>query len=244
MSTSASTETGKFDGVNPPCHNFLARIQIHFGAEASRYPDDKSKVMYLFSQLSGRAFDWAVAAIKEKKALLEDYDLAAELLEATFERPDRRRMAGQQLRQLVQGGDSVEVYAEKFRDLATWAEWNEWALVDQFVGGLNESIQDQLAALEQPTRLFDNFLLASRLDQRITARQKNKARAHPAPAEGASSQPTQAIRSNVSNSNSKEKPQPNDGTCFYCKKFGHSIAQCKKKAEKEALKGPSQSSNH
>ena len=120
MALSGSTEPGKFDGVNPPCHNFLARLRIQFTLEPSQFADEETKVMYLFSQLSGRAFDWAVAAMREKSSLLQDFELAADTLESTFERPDRRRTAAHRLRERTQGGDSVEEYAEKFKDLATW----------------------------------------------------------------------------------------------------------------------------
>ena len=241
MKPAAYSETDKFDGMNPPCHNFLARLRIQFTLEPSRFGDEETKVMYLFSQLTGRAFDWAVAAMKEKRPLLRDFELAAESLETIFERPDRRRTAAIRLRMLTQGHDSVEEYADKFKDLVTWVDWNETAMIDQFVIGLKEQLQDLLAPMDLPTTLFDMFTLATRLDLRITSREKAKASIHSAPVEAVAAQQAQQHRAPAPST--KEKPQPNDGYCFYCKKIGHQIAQCRKKAAKEGLKEKSQSSN-
>jgi retrotransposon gag protein len=241
MTPATPSESDRFDGLNPPCHNFLARLRIQFALEPSRFGDEETKVMYLFSQLTGRAFDWAVAAMKEKRPLLQDFELAADSLETTFERPDRRRTAAIRLRGLSQGKDSVEEYADKFKDLATWAGWDETALIDQFVFGLKEQLQDLLASMELPTTLFETFTLATRLDLRITCRENAKASNHSAPVEAVAAQQTQQHRAPAPST--KEKPQPNDGYCFYCKKAGHLIAQCRKKAAKEGLKEKGQSSN-
>lgn len=114
-------------------------------------------------------------------------------------------------------------------------------MIDQFVFGLKEQLQDLLATMELPTTLFETFTLATRLDLRITSREKVKARTKLAPIEAVAAQQAQQHRPSAPST--KEKPQPNDGYCFYCKKIGHQIAQCRKRATKEGLKEKGQSSN-
>jgi hypothetical protein len=263
MTNNNIPEPERFDGINPPCHLFLDQLRIQFVLNPSRFPSENMKVMFMFALLRGPALEWASSAMASNSPILEDFELAVQALTAIFQKPDRSRTATDRIQELEQGENSVETYASAFTQLAHLVNWNEPALIAQFRQGLSDPIQDLLAPMDLPTKLLDIIALAIRLDLRITARQKVKSRAQghskarslpvedtaPPPAIPAQRSPTTAMEIDATRQGQpyrssvpiKERPQPNDGFCFYCKKYGHLIAQCRRRPPREPLKEKGQS---
>ena len=75
---------------------------------------------------------------------------------------------------LNQGSRSVVDYSIHFRTQASSSEWNQAAKCDAFLMGLADYIKDELISYEPPTTLDGIIELASRIDRRIQARQREK----------------------------------------------------------------------
>ena len=108
---------------------------------------------------------------------------------------------------LNQGCRSVADYSIHFRTQASSSEWNQAALCDAFLMGLADYIKDGLISYELPTTLDGIIELASRIDRRIQARQREKhqglaGRRQPAPSPAASGV------SMLSGSRSSGEPEP------------------------------------
>lgn len=94
-----------------------------------------------------------------------------------FDIPDDLGNMATRLTNFKQGCLSVADYSVEFRVQAAESDWDEAALCDTFINGLNEQIQDELATRDLPPSLQVVVTLATRLGNRLRERQRER-RAH------------------------------------------------------------------
>lgn len=160
---------------------FLLGLNIVFNTQASRYPDDLTKINYAISFLRDDAIAWVTPFSNkpavEQPAWLSSYDLFVEELKTMFGDPDEVATAERQIRVLRQRGPASAYFAE-FRRLAAVLGWNDTALASQAYTGLKDSIKDELARIGRPTSLGALIETATRLDNRLFERQTERERSN------------------------------------------------------------------
>lgn len=126
--------------------------------QSSRFPDQKSRVVYACSFLRGTAFTWAQSLLEtmdtaKEEPCLSDFSLFVDRLRSTFGDPDPIATSKRELARLYQGKFSASEYAAAFQRYAPRTKWNEEALKYQFIKGINNDIKDELATRDLPEDL-------------------------------------------------------------------------------------------
>ncbi len=131
---------------NPPCYSgqptecraFLTQCEVIFSLQPTTYAEDRSKVAFMLSLLTGRAHDWGAAVWEYEAGCCELFSSAfKEEMIKIFDRSVYGHEAFRQLVTLRQGRRSATDYAIEFRTLAATCEWNEQALTARFLEGLS-----------------------------------------------------------------------------------------------------------
>lgn len=90
-------------------------------------------------------------------------------------------MAAARLVRVVQGSRSVMDFAIEFQTLAAACGWNDSALRTQFLDGLSDDIQDEIATHDIPGSLDAMIELALRVESRMLLRCRRRTLRHCAP---------------------------------------------------------------
>jgi hypothetical protein len=145
--------------------DFLAQVRVAFEVRPSKYPTEKTKVLYAVSYLEGAALAYFQPFIgkADPPSWMTNFALFADELEKCFGDPDLIGNVTFKLRKLKQTG-SASAYAAEFRQLASRLSWNEQALVSQFFNGLKDPVQDELVKIDYPMELNAIIPLAIRID--------------------------------------------------------------------------------
>lgn len=163
-----------FKGDADQCRAFLTQCEIHFELQPSSFPTDRSKVAYVISLLSGKAKQWGTAEWQNKSPCTFSYSVFAKELIRVFDPVLPAREAARGLLSLKQGSRSVTAYIIDFHLLAADSSWNNEALMDVFLQGLNEDIKDELATRDFPSSLKELEDLAARIDLRLSERRRER----------------------------------------------------------------------
>uniref|UniRef100_A0A3Q2NSR9 Retrotransposon gag domain-containing protein n=1 Tax=Fundulus heteroclitus TaxID=8078 RepID=A0A3Q2NSR9_FUNHE len=140
--------------------------------------------------------------------------------------------ASRGLKALKQGGRSVAEYIIDFHLLSSESTWNEDALMDAFIGGLNEKIKDVLSTREFPLNLRQLEEMATQIDLRLTDRRRERGApmsTSPHPRSGSSTaavpartldpEPMQLGHTRLTPQERSRRHQLN--LCLYCGRDGH-----------------------
>lgn len=163
-----------YDGDPSVCRAFLTQCSVVFSLQPATFSSEEAKVAYVITLLTGRAREWGTTVWQAKFPYCFNFnDFEKEMIKV-FDRSVHGREAARLLVSLRQGDRSVSDYSIQFRTLAASCGWNAAAQWDQFLHGLRDEIQDEIAAQELPTE-FDGLVdLAIRVDNRLTLRQRNR----------------------------------------------------------------------
>ncbi len=163
---------------NPPCYSgqptecraFLTQCEVIFSLQPTTYAEDRSKVAFVFSLLTGRARDWGAAVWESEVSCCEQFSAFKE--EMIFDRSVYGHEASRQLVTLRQGRRSAADHAIEFRTLAATCEWNEQALTARFLEALSGEIKEEILSRDLPTRLDQLVELAIRLNKLFELRRR------------------------------------------------------------------------
>jgi hypothetical protein len=138
-----------FNGDRKNINEFLTQLKMVFSLQASRFPTEKSKVIYACSYLRNSAFTWAQPMLETLNSPMEESHLNSfqefsEKLRSAFGDPDPIATAQRELYKLKQGSQSASEYAASFQRFSSRTKWNDDALKYHFTHGLNEDLQDEL----------------------------------------------------------------------------------------------------
>jgi hypothetical protein len=231
---------------NPPCYagepsecrSFLTQCEVVFSLQPVTYSQDRARIAYIVSLLTGRAREWGTAVWNAESDCLDRYSLFKEEMTRVFDRSAHGTEASRLLSSLRQGRRSVPDYAIEFRTLATSCGWNEPAQVARFLEGLNADIKDEVISRELPTRLDALIDLAIRIDKRFELRRRSRSMEStllsPLPATTISSsacagtEPMQlgGIRITAA----ERERRICNRLCLYCGSAGHYVSTCQLKA--------------
>jgi len=184
-----------FSGERKDLLSFLTKCQIKFDGQPSRFPDERSKILYTGSRLEGPAFSWfqpliapdSTGSVKPTPPELASFKAFSDALTVIYGDPNLEATAVREIRRLHQTGSAAE-YAARFESKKQYMHWNDEALRDQFYLNLKEELKDEIAPVGKPKTYFDLKNLAIRLDARLSERrlERSNATTRPPPAKPAS----------------------------------------------------------
>lgn len=228
----------KFSGKPEDFAAFLAQCQLFIELRDREFLSDKAKVCFIISLLTGQAAKWATPLLLSPSPLLNNYQGFLQHISAAFANPLQAATANRRIRALKQGKNSVFQYATEFKILAQDLQWNDPALKDQFMEGLQGEVLDELARVNQPDTLQGLITLCLQIDGRLENRKMAKAtpssslpppRPTPTPVRPANMElpePMQlgAVRPRLSPEEKARRRSQN--LCLYCGGRGHFAASC------------------
>ncbi|KAJ1185055.1 hypothetical protein NDU88_001850 [Pleurodeles waltl] len=144
--------------------------------ELQKFAQDKTKVGYLISALSGPALAWATPLVAANYPMSSDYSAFLTAFKQMFVRPGLKASAEEALCDVQQGNQDVLQYITRFRQPAAETPWLKRTLVTLFRRGLRDEIKDELVhstRVEDLRGLMDQALsLECRLKEHRLERRK------------------------------------------------------------------------
>lgn len=238
----------RFNGNRKNYRTFMSQVDAIFTLNASRFPDDKTKIIYIGSLLTGDAAKWFEAMTRSETGnLMNDYKVFKTIFEQLFSDPYSEANACRELKKLRQGSLSATAYAMKFLSLSVDTKYNEPALLEYFRSGLNPQIKDILATtvnLPQKFEPFMNFVIG--IDNRLYERRQEQ-RFERSTNFGESNyrqqqQPTPMEIDSIQLRNNNSKPRRrlteaekqyrrDNNLCFFCGAEDHIADRCPEKSK-------------
>src|SRR5271155_4701898 len=166
-----------FSGERKELLSFLTKCQIKFDGQPSRFPDERSKILYTGSRLEGPAFSWfqpliapdSTGSVKPTPPELASFKAFSDALTVIYGDPNLEATAVREIRRLHQTGSAAE-YAARFESKKQYLKWNDEAFRDQFYLNLKDDVKDEIAPVGKPKTYLDLKNLAIRLDARLYER--------------------------------------------------------------------------
>ncbi|XP_061822144.1 uncharacterized protein [Nerophis lumbriciformis] len=118
-----------FEGDFELCRSFLVQCNMVFRHQPFRFTSDGAKIAFIFSLLTGRALQWATAAVDHNHGLSTNFATFLSEFQAVFDHPANGGDVASRLHSLQQGSHSVAGYTLEFRTLAADSGWDNKALL-------------------------------------------------------------------------------------------------------------------
>ena len=121
---------------------------------ADHYPTENSKMAYVYSRVTGEAFDILEPRIDSDDALDDTFLTAEEVLKAledVYGDKNRQNTARSEFRKLLQGKQEFQLFYAQFRRLAAVLKYDEITLIDELREKVNYQIQDALVGRRYDT---------------------------------------------------------------------------------------------
>lgn len=246
----------RYGGDLGVCGRFLLQCSLVFQQQPSTYNSDKSRIAFILGLLTGKAAQWATALWESNSHICQSYLVFTQEMRRVFDHPVKGKEASKRLLALCQGSTSVAQYAVDFRILAAESGWDDEALQGAFLRGLADNIKDELAVRDETCSLEELITLATRLDNRLRERRREKASRQPAPrgqvfapTPMCSVPTTSPVPSSCPETLPAEEPmqlgrahltpderqrRQRSGLCIYCGQAGHYISTCPQRPKERA----------
>lgn len=233
-----------YDGKEKGCRTvaWMTKMAIHIDNSGVNFPDNKSSLLWILSNMKGAADDWAQPL---RMRILDDNltgvtrNLSALTISftAAFGDPDAGHATHRRIAELKQTNSATE-YTTKFRTLAADLNWNESALMAQYKWGLLPKVDEVLSQREtQPTTLEGLISTTIRINN---THQENTIK-YAAHKSSKSSSPTSSTNKPKGGQSTcvpltespnfigkEEKDRCREaGLCVKCGKAGHGFKDCK-----------------
>ncbi|OMJ07182.1 Retrotransposon-derived protein PEG10 [Smittium culicis] len=161
-------DAAKFDGKSAEYPSFIINMELFFWGSAELFSVEKSKILFIGTHILGTASNWFGWLVASKSPCLENYKAFIQESANNFSDPSHGIKIRNSLRNCKQGSRDVISYATKFRSLARENGFDETALINQFLHGLNPKITQFLMIVDLPTSLEEIIRVTCRVDNRIS----------------------------------------------------------------------------
>lgn len=131
-------------------HQFISQCENYVSLRASRFPDDKTKILWAASYLQGSAHTWWLNYERDMKKPGVDgsnyrtWVYFVEQLVSTYASQDRARESVRKIENLTYKGSIVD-YIHQVRDLNTYAQMTGAGFMHAVLKGLNGDIINRLS---------------------------------------------------------------------------------------------------
>ncbi|XP_069075223.1 protein LDOC1-like [Pleurodeles waltl] len=113
-----STSTPRYAGDPNKLKEFLYSVTVYFAFGFTQFTQEKTKVGYLISALSGPALAWVTPLVAAEDSLLSNYAAFFKAFKQMFERPGLDATAEEALWDIQQGNQDFLNYLTHFKQLA------------------------------------------------------------------------------------------------------------------------------
>ncbi|OMJ15449.1 Retrotransposon-derived protein PEG10 [Smittium culicis] len=161
-------EQPKFDGIPKEFQAFTSSILLYFWSQSDVFTNDRDKNIFLGTHLLGPAMICFTSMVKDNDPCLSSYERFLAQFRRNFFDPKIAINARVMLRKYHLGGRSVAEYSTQVIFLGNESGYDQLALVDQFLWGLNDSVMNYLMVTEIPDRLEDCIDAAMLSDLRLS----------------------------------------------------------------------------
>uniref|UniRef100_A0A670Z9L7 DUF4939 domain-containing protein n=1 Tax=Pseudonaja textilis TaxID=8673 RepID=A0A670Z9L7_PSETE len=157
----------KFSGQTDMFLAFMGQCQLFMSLRPEDFPNDRAKVGFIISLLSGPAAKWATPLLTQDSPLLNDYQGFQQQLRVMYENPIKSQTVARRLKDIRQGKCPLQEYIAEFRLLCMDSTWNESAHMDAFQEVLADEIQDELVHAERALTLVALVVQCLRIEARL-----------------------------------------------------------------------------
>ena len=166
----------RFSGNQKECKGFLFQCRLLFEHSPGSFPNDRKKISFILSQLTGWALEWAEARFSSESSFSCTFSEFISEFSQVFNHDSYKTIDSRALLNLKQGNSTVAEFSIDFRVKAAASGWNECALKSAYFKALNDNIKDELATIDEPASLEDLIRLTIRLDNRLWTRNHSRQR--------------------------------------------------------------------
>ena len=174
-----------FDDGRGKLQAFFSQVKLIFGFNAERFFTDEHKVLFASTYLRGPAFEWFNSFLTDflnneldkrdddTVKVTQNYSNFKNNLGQVYGNFDKEHLAERRMQSLRQTGFAAN-YASKVQQLAAQTQWGAVSLVAQFYKGLKDRVKDNVARVNQPSKLQLIIILAIRIDDQQYERELEK----------------------------------------------------------------------
>lgn len=227
-SASPVARPATYSGTAEDCSGFLLQCSLYIEANTHLFQNERGRVAFVISLLSGRALQWAQPLWETNAPVMTSLSTFFAHMKDVFGQHTAELSVHDQLYHIYQGEESVSMYALRFRTLTSTSAMNETTLITAFRHGLRREVQ-QLIVVYDDTMGLENLIQKTiRVSQRLYASHMNTPAVNPLPASTSVAAPAPEPMQVDSNhlTNAEHLRRMNIRLCLYCGGDGHVISNC------------------
>jgi len=235
-----------FDGKPENLNTFIKDCKLYLLIKADTFDTEDQKMAFILSFCRGPIInDWVIYTAEQIQEFEDDAPRTADELLSNIKEQfgdiDEQVTAQQKLDVLKQT-TTAEIYVIEFRTLARKTKYDEQALIAAFRKGINPSIVTKIFGYEHmPTTLEQWYRAAIKLDKQFRDLQQIKRTSERKTGKGTPSSgwkgtgttsttnTQQRTGGGFNKAKTPEEIERYKKTCEYCKKFGHTRENCRRR---------------
>ena len=247
-----------FSGSTKDLDGFLTRVELAIEVNPHRFPDDRRRVMFVISYLTGKALNWASCLRRNNNPVLGNYGNFIAELRRNFGDPDVEAVIANgklcNIRQFKYG--HVVEYISEFQKISQYSDFNEPAKIYMFIKGLHYKMREKLAIVNPNPDNLENLFREAVTIENLTKRndlreyylthqdRRNYNQNDPMDVDlyriKKGQTATRYFPSHRKNYNEQNNPfreeRKRKGLCFVCGKAGHLQFNCPNKKRPKNIK--------
>jgi len=225
-----------YSGEAVECNGFLYQVSLHYiEMHSHKFTNERSKVAFLISLLTGRALIWAQAIWNSQSNLIDSFEDFSSHFQEVFGLATGSLSVSDQLILLRQGSSSASDYTLQFWTLAATCGWNETALLIAYRQGLNPQLRAQMAIYENSVELESFMQKAVKISQHLTPCLPETTAHSPSSPTACPPVPEPMQMDSSHLSPPEHAHRLTTGLCLYCGAPGHFISACPSRPPRPAV---------
>ncbi|XP_007951322.1 retrotransposon-like protein 1 [Orycteropus afer afer] len=159
-----------FTGDRREYREFIVLCQLILQNYPRLFSNDRLRVGYIITHLSGLALDWAKVLLQDNSPLIGDFSGFLRAMSSVFEYRQALRMAEEAMFNIKQRNRPAAAYINEFRSLVPILGWPDEVLQAHLCQGLSEEIRHYLFRVPQPDCLESLIVLILQIEEKLAER--------------------------------------------------------------------------